>query len=626
MIKDLKKTMRPLNPARLYRVSAFFLPYLRKYRGKMALAVLLAVLVVVFMVGQPWPFKILFDSVLMPVAADPSRFAWINDLAEDPRRLIAMLAAAIVLLAVGRSVCQFYQTMITRRVGQRMIVTLRRDLFEHIQSLSLRFHNESRSGDLLMRLTTDVNRLRDLFVEILITALSNALILGVIVSVMVWINWKLTLLVVCGILPTVLAVNFFSGIQIRKAAHRQRQKESEISVTAYEALLGVQTIQAYSQEQSSQAVFEKHAKGGFKEEMRVARLEATAAQYTEILLAVGVACIVGYGSLQVLHDPPLQTPGSLLLYYFYLRMLQRPLRSGARLFVLAGKAAASAERVMDIFMTEPEIQDSPDALPAPPFRGEIEFRNATFRYANGAEAIKNLNLKIKPGEKVALIGTSGSGKSTLCSLICRFYDPQEGQVLIDGIDIRSLKIESLRRQLSLMLQDPMLFATTVYENIAFAKDNPTPEQIERAARRARADEFIDRLPDGYDTYVAERGVSLSQGQKQRLALARSFLKEAPILILDEPTSNVDAASERLIIKAVRKLMEGTTCILITHNTRLVADMDRIVILESGQIIEEGTPQELIARGGRYAQLVSSKVKATQPAANWEPSHEQPQTP
>jgi ATP-binding cassette subfamily B protein len=626
MIKDIKKTIQPLNPVRLYRISTFFLPYLRKYRWKMILGVVLAVMVVAFMVAQPWPFKILFDSVLMPIAETPSSFPWINELADDPRRLIALLAGAIVLLAVGRSVCQFYQTMITRRVGQRMIVTLRRDLFEHIQSLSLRFHNESRSGDLLMRLTTDINRLRDLFVEILITALSNVLIVAVIVSVMVWINWKLTLLVLCGILPTVVAVNFFSGIQIRKAAHRQRQKESEISVTAYEALLGVQTIQAYNQEQSSQAVFEKHAKGGFKEEMRVARLEATAAQYTEILLAIGVACIVGYGSLQVLHDPPLQTPGSLLLYYFYLRMLQRPLRSGARLFVLAGKAAASAERVMDIFMTEPEIQDAPDARPAPPFRGEIEFRNATFRYASGAEAIRNLNLKIMPGEKVALIGESGSGKTTLCSLICRFYDPQEGQVLIDGVDIRTVKVDSLRRQISLMLQDPMLFATTVYDNIAFAEENTTYEQIERAARRARADEFISRLPDGYDTFVAERGVSLSQGQKQRLALARSFLKEAPILILDEPTSNVDAASERLIIKSVRKLMEGTTCILITHNMRLVADMDRIIILEAGEIVEEGSPQQLIELGGRYAQLVSGKVKAAEPAANWEPSHEQPQTP
>jgi ATP-binding cassette subfamily B protein/subfamily B ATP-binding cassette protein MsbA len=473
-------------------------------------------------------------------------------------------------------------------------------LFEHVQKLSLAFHTRSQSGDLLMRLTGDVNNLRDLFVGILISFLTSSLVVVTIIGIMLVMDWQLTLLVLC-ILPLTLVVSALTGLRIRRAAHRQRRRESKISVAAHEALIGMPIIQAFGREDSAQRVFERQTRGSFREGMRVARLEALASQWTEIILALGTAIVVLWGARGVLATPPTNTPGDLLLFYFYLRTLNKPVRGYARLISRAARATASAERVMEIMRIEPDIADSPGASEAPPLRGHITLRNVHFGYG-GEPVLRGVDLEIRPGEKVAIVGASGSGKSTLCSLIPRFYDPDGGQVLLDGVDVRTCKIESIRNQIAIVLQDPMLFGMSVFENIALGEPTSTAEHVERAARRAQAHGFIRMMPDGYDTVLAERGLSLSQGQKQRLALARSFLRRAAILILDEPTSNVDAKSERLIAKGIRKLNNDTTCLVITHNIRIIEHVDRVVLLDQGRITKIWTPQELVADGGLGANL------------------------
>ena len=609
MKNELFETIGSLNPTRFIQIARFFFPYLRHYRWKMAGILLLTFVVVIFNVAQPWPFKFLFDYLLVDKSSAVQSLGLLKVL-ENNRYAVTIICGVVFIIALGRGLSEYFQIIATRHIGQKVMVTLRRNLFERIQALSLNFHKKARSGDLLMRLTGDVNLLRDLFVDLLIQTISSSATIAFIGIVMFVLNWKLSLLVL-SVLPFMLLVNFASSIGVRKAASKQRKRESEISVTAHEALLGIQTIQAYGREKTSQSVFDKFTKRSFKEGMRIARIEARTSQLTEIFLALSVVLAIWYGSHQVMAVPPLQTPGDLLLYYFYLRTLQKPIRGAAKLMVRAGKAAASAERVMEIFMQQPEIKDLPDAVDAPEVKGEITLNNLTFCYSDEEKALNNINLHIRPGEKIGLVGPSGAGKSTLCSLVCRFYDPESGMIRVDGEDIRKYRVKSLRKQIGYMSQEPMLFASTIYENLSFAREDASYEHIIQAARQARADEFIKRLPESYNTLVTERGLTLSHGQKQRIALARSFLRRAPILILDEPTSNVDAKSERIIIKAVRDMMRNSTCIIISHNIRMIRSMDRIIVMNKGEIVEEGTHQELLKKGGLYIELLDD-VQIDQP--------------
>lgn len=606
-MNEFRGMFNALRPRRLLPIFQFYWPFLRPHRKALAGAMALTVVSVCLVVAQPWPLKLVFDYILHYKRKHAATLPFYDLFSEDKRSGMMIICGLVLLIAVARAVAQYFQVLLTTYIGQRIVQDLRARLFDHMQKLSIGFHTKARSGDLLMRLTGDINLLRELLVGLMITFFSNVMMLLMIVSVMFYLDVKLTLIAL-SIIPALAFVTVYFSTRVRDATRRQRRKESDVSVTAHEALIGMRVIQAYSRESVSRKMFEKHNRQSFRQGMRAARLEVVAAQWVEILLAIGTVLVLWFGVERARGDQPTGTPGDLIVYFFYLRAIYRPIRDFTKLGTRAAKAGASAERVMEILRTEPDIQDAPDAAPAPEFAGHIVFENVSFAYDRKHPILKNVSFEIKPGETVALIGASGAGKSTLCALLLRFYEPTSGRVLIDGVDIRRFTLRSLRRQIALVLQESLLFGASVYENLTFGKPEADIELVKRAARRAQAHKFISKMPDGYDTVIAERGLSLSEGQKQRLALGRAFLKRARVLILDEPTSNVDVRSERAILSAIQKLIEGTTTILITHNIKMIHFADRILVLEEGQLVENGTHHELIMKGGHYARMIGMQTE------------------
>lgn len=607
MKNEFLDILREIRPSRMRPIYAFFRPYLLKYRWFMLLAIFVSALNVAFMAAQPLPLKFVFDYILHYKRVHAQLLPLYDFLSDDKEFGMVVICAMVMLISLGRAVTDYFSTMLATHVGQRVVVEIRARMFEQLQRLSLAYHTKSRSGDLLMRLTGDVNLLRELFVGLLISFLSDLLVIVMMASVMLYLDWRLALCSL-SIMPILAFVTVGFGMRIRHAAHRQRRKESEVSVTAHESLLAIPIIQSFGREREAQKVFDRQTRGSFREGMRASRLEAMASQSIEILLGVGTVLVLWYGVEGARGNPPKGTPGDLLMFYFYLRMMYRPIRNFAKLVSRTAKAAASAERVMDVLRETPDIVDAPDAVAAPRFRGEIEFRNVHFAYRSGEEVLRGVDLRIAPGEKIALLGMSGAGKSTLTALLSRFYDPTKGQVLIDGVDIRRYTLRSLRKQVGIVLQESMLFAGSIRDNIAFGKTEASDEAIATAASRAQAGDFIDSMPENYSTRIGERGSSLSQGQRQRISLARCFLKKAPVVILDEPTSNVDVKSERRILRAVEKLIRNSTCILITHNVKMIHFADRIVVLHHGKIAESGTHEELMTLSGRYAEMVGLQTR------------------
>jgi len=362
----------------------------------------------------------------------------------------------------------------------------------------------------------------------------------------------------------------------------------------------VPLVQAFARERYEAEQFDAVTQETVRESIRVARLEAAATRSSEIITALGTAAAVLFGAFQVLKGRML--PGDLVLVVGYLTNMYKPIRQLAKLSTDFSKAMASAERVSEILDIEPEIQDRPDAIPATGLKGEIVFRDVSFDYGDGKDVLRNVSFSVSPGQTLALVGVSGAGKSTIVSLILRLYEPQRGAILIDGRDLRQYKRASLRRHIGIVLQQSLLFGATIRENIAYGKPQANLEQIEAAARAANADEFIRALEDGYDTVIGERGATLSGGQRQRIAIARALIRDAPVLILDEPMTGLDGESEGKVREALDRLMAGKTCIVITHDLQSVSEADQVLVLEGGRIVDRGTHAELAARSGRYRQL------------------------
>ena len=531
----------------------------------------------------PWPLKIIFDHILLD-RPFPAALSFLVALLENGKVFaLIVLSLTIVLIALFRAGFSYAQLFMTSRIGYQIVHTLRRDLFNHLQRLSLSFHTRARSGELLTKVASDTNNLRDAFTESVLTFAVHLLTLAGMFVTMFILDWTLSLIVL-GTFPVMFYALYYVYRKIKTSARRQRRKEGMLAARISEILSAVTLVQAFGRERYEGERFEFESAQTVDESIRTARMSAAASRTVEIISAAGSWAVILFGSLQVLAGR--MSPGEVLIFAAYVNQVYSPIRNIVKLSTRLSRAVVSAERIAEIFDLEPNIEDDPAAVQASDLKGEIVFNNVSFDYGDGKTVLKNTSFTIAPGERVALTGASGAGKSTVVSLLLRLYDPSSGAILIDGVNVKKYQRESLRREIGVVLQDSLLLGATIRENIAYGKPDATQEEIETAAWQAHAHYFIMALPDGYDTVLGERGMTLSGGQRQRIGLARAIIKRPSILILDEPTSAIDADSESLIWDAVERLQHGRTILVIAHQFSTIKRCNRILVLKDGQIIEK----------------------------------------
>ena len=608
-------TLRDSLPG-LGRLTRRFWPYLGRERPLIVASLLALYVEIGLRLLEPWPLKVVLDRVVATARGRAFHRLPILD-AVDPGIVLALSALAVIVFAALRALAAYYNTVGFALVGNRVLTAVRSELYGHLQRLSLSFHTGARSGDLIVRVTSDVGLLQDVAVTALLPLFANALTLVGMAAVMIWLNAPLTLLALAtGPLFWVFTTR--RSRRIRETARRQRQQEGAMAATAAESIGAVKVIHALSLEGTFARAFTGQSRKNLATGVYATRLSAGLERTVDLLIAVGTALVLWFGARLVQRGT--MTPGDLIVFLAYLKNAYRPVKDFVKYTGRLAKASAAGERVLDLLDRTPDVRDLPGAVPAPALRGAVRFEGISFAYEPGRPALEQVDCEVQPGQHVALVGPSGSGKSTFVSLILRLYDPTAGRVLIDGRDIRDYTLASLRAQTSVVLQDSILFAATIRDNIAYGAPGAPPEAIEAAARIANAHAFIEALPHGYDTVVGERGVTLSSGQRQRIAIARAAIRRAPVLIFDEPTTGLDGESERAVIEALDRLAQGWTTFLITHDLRLAARADLILYLEDGRVRERGTHLELLQADGCYASLYRVQ---TANADRGTPPHQQP---
>ena len=592
--------------AKRTRFRQFFVTHLGEAKGPLTIAALCTVLGILAELAKPWPLKLIIDHGLLHKEL-PHSLRFLQPLIADSTvPFIIAACVGIVLISLVSGICSYFQTFITSSVGYRTVYALRRELFAHLQSLSLSFHTTARSGDLLTKIAGDTNTLKDWFADSLLKFTSQLLtVLGMLV-ILFTVDWRIGAIALAT-MPFLGYSLFHVYRKTKISVKTQKKQEGQVAARMGEVLSAVPLVQAFARETHEMRRFDKVTAETVRESIRVARMGAAAGRSSELITAIGTAAAVLFGALEVLRGELL--PGALVLVVSYLNSLYKPLKNLASLSTDFSKAMASAERVSEVLDIEPEIADRPGAVEATDLKGTIVFDRVSFDYGDGRAVLRDVSFTVPAGQRLALVGASGAGKSTIISLILRLYEPQGGSIRIDGIDIQDYKVKSLRRHIALVLQQAILFGATVRENIAYGRPDAADIEIESAAWAANADEFIQDLEDGYDTVIAERGATLSGGQRQRIAIARALIRNAPILILDEPMTGLDAESESKVREALDRLMSGKTVIMITHDLPSIADADQVLLLEDGHISAAGTHQELVVSSSRYRQLYELKTSS-----------------
>ncbi len=592
--KDLKTVLPGM-----WRIVSKFAPYIRQQQFLLAGSFLALLADTVFRLLQPWPLKFIFDRVLVPNATTGSlQINWGKGI--EPMVMLTFLALSVVAIAALRGLASYLSKLGMALATVRILAQVRHQLYSHLQRLSLSFHYQFKSGDLITRMTADIDRLRNVTINAILPFLTNFLALIGMMAVMLWLNWELALIAI-ALLPLFVLLAQSLIVRIRQAARRHRKSEGVLASTASETIGAIKVVQALALHEALESIFWEQNRENLHQSTKSLQLSALLNGTIQVLIALVMALVLWRGSQLVLHKN--LTPGDLIVFINYLKdTFEPPMRKLSNQIGQIAKATASGERVVDILEYEPHVRNLPRAKKAHPFFGAVRFEGVSFGYEPTRNILHDLSFEVQPGQKVALVGPSGSGKSTLISLLLRFYDPLEGRILIDGQDIREYKLDSLRQQISVVLQDSILFAASVRENIAYGKIGATESEIKSAARLANAHSFILNLTQSYDTMLGERGATLSGGQRQRIAIARAAIREAPLIILDEPTTGLDSANERAVNTALEHLTLGKTTFIISHNLRAVANAELILYLEGGKILERGTHEELMQLGGHYATL------------------------
>ncbi|HEY7392966.1 MAG TPA: ABC transporter ATP-binding protein [Bryobacteraceae bacterium] len=560
---------------------------------------------------QPWPLKIVFDYVLK--AKSSGAHGWLSHLINStvgsaPLEILEFAALAALGIAVLDALCSYTEKYLTNSIGLWVTHDLRRTLYSHVQRLSLAYHDHKQIGDLISRITSDIDAIQTFIASGLLGVVVNCITLIGMVAVMFYMNWQFTL-VALSVTPILFAVVFTYTRRIKKASREVRKKEGEMVSTIQEVLSSIRVVKAFAREDYEQRRLEADSLENVEIAMRARGLKARLTPLVEIIVGVGTAIVLWFGARLVLTGG--LGAGSLIVFISYLAKMYKPMQDLSKMTDAYSKAAVGYERVCEVLETTRAVDDLPGARQAPRFRGDIEFDHVNFEYEPACAVLKDICFRIKPGQLAALVGPTGAGKTTIISLILRFYDPQSGTVRIDGVDVRRFTQKSLRDEISLVLQDTVLFHGPVWRNIAYGKPGAGRDEILRAAEIANAAEFIERLPEGYDTTLGERGVTLSGGQRQRIAIARAVIRNSPILILDEPSSNLDAGSEKLVFEALERLMRGRTSIVIAHRLSTIRRADRIFVIDDGRIVEGGRHEELMRADGVYARLSALQLRQPQ---------------
>jgi ATP-binding cassette subfamily B protein len=563
-----------------------FWPATRPYRGRLLVSLLLVCVGPLLDTAQIWMFKLLIDDVLVPrnVHAFPP------------------IAAAYLGIAIVQGVGSFSDDVLSTWLGERFVLDLRTRVFDHLHRLSVDFFDRRQLGDTLSRLTGDIDAIEQLVLSGVTQTLAYGAEILLFTGALFYLNWQLALASMLAVPAFALGARYFSA-RIKDASREQRRRSGSVTAVAEESLGNAALVQAYDRRAAETQRFHRENLGRFAAEMAATRLEALFRPLIELLEVVGVVLVVGVGVWALQHDRI--TLGGLLVFVTYLTRLYSPIRGAGRLSNTVYAASASAERVIDLLNHQPEIPDPADVRVIPPGQahGTVVFDAVTFTYPGaGRPTLDAISFTAMPGQKIALVGASGAGKSTLGKLLLRFYDPDTGHITLDGVDLRDLELASLRGNMATVLQETLVFDGTIRDNILWGKPDATGAEVVAAATAADAHEFIRALPDGYDTRIGQRGRLLSGGQRQRLAIARAMIRDAPVLLLDEPTTGLDAASAQRILAPMRRLMSGRTTLIISHNLLTVTDADQILFLDRGRITGAGTHYELLFSNPSYAQL------------------------
>ena len=549
---------------------------------------------------QPWPIKIVIDNIVQSKKLP----GWMGGvvsgfLGGDKYATLNFAVAAVAIIAIVSAVSTYWEKYLTTSVSQWVGHDLRRALYQHIQRLSLAEHSEAHKGDLITRMTSDISAIQDFINSALLGILVNVLTLAGTIGVMFYISWRFTL-VALSVTPVLFLVVHFYTRRIKKASRAVRKKEGEMLSGVADVLTSIHVVQAFAREDYEDRRFASESREQLEVGLQARGTKAKLSPIVEVIVGLGTCLVLGYGARLALAGQI--SAGVLIVFLLYLGKMYKPMRDLSKMTDTITKAGVGWERIQEVLQLESRVRDSPDARPAPSFSGLIEFDHVSFSYSGDVPILKDVSIRIEPGQIAAIVGPSGTGKSTIAGLIPRFYDPQSGQVKIDGRDIRRYTLKSLRDQISLVLQESLLFRATIWENIAYGKPDAEIEDTVRAAEMANAHEFIMNLPQGYATMVGDRGQTLSGGQRQRIAIARAIVRNTPILILDEPTAGLDAASEQAVIDALNRLMKGRTCIIIAHHLSTIRHADVILVVQGSEVVEHGTHDTLLAKGGLYAEL------------------------
>ena len=559
------------------------LEYIKPYLPRVVVAIVCIILAASANLFVPWILRDIIDEVLT----------------SKNMSMLNTIASGIVVVFFLRGIFFFGQTYLMSYIGQKVIIDIREAVYCQMQKLSLSYYEKRQTGKLMSYITNDVAAVQGALVESMIELFTEGMTLIGSLSAMFYLHWQLTLLTLVTAPLVGQTMNIF-GKKLRKSSTLIQERAADITSVLQESISSVRVIKSFAREDYEIERFKRENQNNFRAQMKNSQIMATLTPIIEFLAAIGTTMIIWYGGREVINNH--LTAGSLIAFLVYAVNLSNPIKRLSRVYGNIQKALAAAQRVFEVLDTQPEIEDMPGAKVLAQIEGSVAFNNLTFEYKPGEPALHQVDLAVKPGQVVAIVGPSGAGKTTIANLIPRFYDPVDGNITIDGIDIKTVTLQSLREQIGIVPQETVLFNGSVYSNILYGRLDATPEEVTNAAKAANAHNFIAEMAQGYDTQIGERGSKLSGGQRQRIAIARAILKNPRILILDEATSALDTESEKLVQEALDKLMIGRTSFVIAHRLSTVKRADLIVVMQRGKIVEQGTHDQLLKLGGLYSKL------------------------